>query len=113
MKYEIKAIEGIKTDVKVQAALAKLNKYEPVDRTVTVEIKHDKAKKTSTCKISALGKRPIIGMGENPGVAVRDAVKKFTSTLSNEQKAVVDKREHARKKANKVEEVVEEETFEM
>ena len=102
MEYEIRAIEGIATDAKVQAAVAKLTKYEPKKGKVVLEIKHDKVKKTSTCKIFGFGKKPTIGMGEHPGVAVRDAVSKFTSELSNSQKKDVDKKQHANKKANRV-----------
>lgn len=107
MLYEIKAIKGIETDTKVQEAAAKLSKYEPANRKVVLEIKHDKENRTSTCKILGLGKKPTIGTGENPAKAVSDAVKKFTSAVSNDQKTAVDKKEHARKKSSK-QEVVEE-----
>ena len=86
MRYNIKAIKGIATDEKVLDALSRLNRYGSENDEVTVEIKYDKTNQTATCKILGLGKHPVIGKGERPCVAVRDAVKLFTLDVSNDNK---------------------------
>ena len=114
MNYKFsKTVEGIVTDKKVQAAVAKLDKLS-APGTLTFEVKYDKEVTTYNCKLTGV-KQPINTTGKNAGEAVADAVKKASQILRNDKKTVVDKKEHARKKSSKKDDVVEdfEDNFEL
>lgn len=109
----MKTDDGVRTDKKVQAAVSVLDSLE-ARGTLIIEAGY-KGDHDAYCKVSGTGlKQPISTTGKKVGNAVHDAVKKVTTIVRNDKKTVVDKKEHARNKANKVvEEVAEEETFEM
>ena len=95
MNYKFsKTVEGIVTDKKVQAAVAKLDKLSATG-TLTLEVKYDRESTTYNCKLTGV-KQPINTTGKNAGEAVADAVKKVSQILRNDKKTVVDKKEHAR-----------------
>ena len=99
--------EGVITDKKVQSAVSKLDKLE-ARGTLIVEAGY-KGDHNAYCKISGTGvKSPITAGGKKVGDAVNDAVKKVAQIVRNDKKTIVDKKEHARKKANAPKEEVEE-----
>lgn len=105
MNYRFnKTDEGVKTDKKVAAAVAKLDALE-ARGTLIIEAGY-KGDHGAYCKITGV-KEPVVTSGKKVGEAVNDAVKKVCTIVRNEKKTVVDKKEHARKKAGKV---VEEDT---
>ncbi len=104
-----KTDDGVITDKKVQAAVAKLDKLE-ARGTLTIQAGYE-GDHNAYCKISGSSIKPVSTNGKKVGEAVNEAVKKVCQIIRNDKKTVVDKKEHARKKASAVEE--EEETFEM
>ena len=110
MNYRFnKTDEGVMTDKKVQAAVGKLDTLE-ARGTLIIEAGY-KGDHDAYCKISGTGlKQPINTNGKKVGDAVHDAVKKASTIIRNDKKTVVDKKEHARNKANKT---VEEDAFEL
>ena len=104
-----KTDDGVITDKKVQAAVAKLDKLE-ARGTLTIQAGYEGQHK-AYCKISGTGIKPVSTSGTKVGAAVNDAVKKVCQIIRNDKQTVIDKKEQARKKANVVEE--EEETFEI
>ena len=92
-----KTDDGVITDKKVQAAVAKLDKLE-ARGTLTIEAGYE-GDHNAYCKISGSSIKPVSANGKKVGEAVNDAVKKVCQIIRNDKKTVVDKKEHARKKA--------------
>ena len=112
MNYRFnKTDDGVINDKKVQSAVSKLGKID-ARGTLIIEAGY-KGDHDAYCKISGTGvKSPVTAGGKKVGDAVNDAVKKVAQIVRNDKKTVVDKKEHARKKAsNVVEEVVEDDAF--
>lgn len=112
MNYRFsKTDAGVASDKKVQLAVAKLETLE-ARGTLIIEAGYN-GTHDAYCKLSGTGlKAPINTSGKKVGDAVFDAVKKASTILRNDKKTVVDKKEHARNKANKkaseeVEDVIE------
>jgi hypothetical protein len=115
MNYRFnKTDDGVINDKKVQTAVAKLDNLE-ARGTLIIEAGY-KDTHDAYCKITGL-KTPIIAGGKKVGEAVNDAVKKVATIVRNEKQTVKDKKEQVRRTCAKrnaqVEEVAEEETFEM
>lgn len=107
MNYRFnKTDEGVKTDKKVAAAVSKLDALESRG-TLIIEAGY-KGDHDAYCKITGV-KEPVVTTGKKVGEAVNDAVKKVCTIVRNEKKTIVDKKEHARKKADRPVE----ETFEV
>ena len=106
-----KTDDGVITDKKVQAAVAKLDKLESRG-TLTIQAGYEGAH-NAYCKISGSSIKPVTTSGKKVGEAVNDAVKKVCQIIRNEKQTVVDKKEQARKKANSVAEEEMEESFEL
>lgn len=94
-----KTDDGVITDKKVQAAVAKLDKLE-ARGTLTIEAGYE-GDHNAYCKISGASIKPVSTSGTKVGAAVNDAVKKVCQIIRNDKKTVVDKKEHARKKCSK------------
>ena len=112
MNYRFnKTDDGVITDKKVQAAVAKLDTLE-ARGTLIIEAGY-KDTHDAYCKITGL-KTPVNAGGKKVGEAVNDAVKKACTILRNEKQTAKDKKEQDRKTCAKrasVEDV--EETFEL
>lgn len=103
MNYRFnKTDDGVKTDKKVQDAVAKLDKLE-ARGTLIIEAGYEETH-NAYCKITGTSIKPINANGKKVGEAVNDAVKKVCQIIRNDKKTAVDKKEHARKKATKEEE---------
>ena len=111
MNYRFnKTDDGVITDKKVEAAVKKLDTLE-ARGTLIIEAGYE-GDHNAYCKITGTGIKPVTTNGKKVGQAVNDAVKKVCQIIRNDKQTVVDKKEHARKKASvAVEEV--EETFEL
>ena len=99
MNYRFnKTDDGVITDKKVTASLKKLDTLE-ARGTLIIEAgyagDHD-----AYCKITGTGIKPVETNGKKVGKAVNDAVKKVCQIIRNDKKTIVDKKEHARKKAS-------------
>ena len=94
-----KTDDGVITDKKVQAAVAKLDKLESRG-TLTIEAGYE-GDHNAYCKISGSSIKPVTASGKKVGAAVNDAVKKVCQIIRNDKKTVVAKKEHARKKCSK------------
>jgi hypothetical protein len=102
MNYNfIKTDDGVITDKDVVKAVSKLDKVTS-KTSVTIEAGYADTHE-AYCKITGL-KEPIVTAGKKVGQAVNDAVKKVSRIIRNDKKTIIDKKEHARKKANKKEE---------
>lgn len=97
---------GVETDAKVQAAVAKFSKKtEKYNGELVVEARYNDTH-DAYCKVTGSGlKSPIVTGGKKVGEAVKNGLDKAFEILSNKKQTVKDKKEHARKKANKVEDV--------
>jgi len=99
MNYRFnKTDDGVMTDKKVQTAVKKLDDLE-ARGTLIIEAGY-KGTNDAYCKITGTGlKAPVNTTGKKVGDAVLDGVKKVITILRNDKKTIVDKKEHARKKA--------------
>ncbi len=104
MNYRFnKTDEGVMTDKKVVAAVAKLDTLE-ARGTLIIEAGY-KGDHNGYCKISGTSlKQPVMGTGKKVGDAVHDAVKEVSTIIRNAKQTAKDKKEQARRKANVVEE---------
>ncbi|MBO5910504.1 MAG: hypothetical protein J6Q15_03235 [Clostridia bacterium] len=95
--------DGVKTDKKVQAAVAKLDTLD-ARGTLIIEAGY-KGQHDAYCKISgtSLG-QPVVTGGKKVGEAVNGAVKSTLTIIRNDRNTIVAKKGHERKKATKEEE---------
>lgn len=99
MEYRfINTDNGVATDPKVEKAVARLDKVNS-KQSVTIEAGY-KGDHKGYCKITGL-KSVINTTGVKVGDAVLDGVKKVAEFVNNDQKKLIDKKQHARKKAAK------------
>ena len=97
-------VDGIITDKKVEAAVAKLDKLD-ARGTLIIEVVHDKEQGSFNCKITGTGlKQAVLTKGKKAGDAVHDGIKRVATILRNDRQTIKDKREQARRKANMVRE---------
>lgn len=109
MNYRFnKTDDGVITDKKVQAAVAKLDTLD-ARGTLIIEAGY-KDTHDAYCKITGTTlKAPVSAGGKKVGEAVNDAVKKVATILRNEKQTTKDKKEQARRtcaKRKEEEEVV-------
>ena len=99
MNYRFtKTDDGVITDKKVDAAVKKLDILE-ARGTLIIEAGYE-GDHNAYCKITGTGIKPVTANGKKVGQAVNDAVKKVCQIIRNDKQTVVDKKEHARKKAS-------------
>lgn len=95
MNYRFnKTDDGVITDKKVQAAVAKLDTLE-ARGTLIIEAGY-KGIHDAYCKITGL-KTPVTAGGKKVGEAVNDAVKKVATIVRNEKQTAKDKKEQVRR----------------
>lgn len=96
MNYRFnKTDDGVMTDKKVEAAVAKLDTLE-ARGTLIIEAGY-KDTHDAYCKITGTAlKSPVTAGGKKVGEAVNDAVKKVCQIVRNEKQTIKDKKEQVR-----------------
>ncbi len=99
MEYRfINTDNGVSTDPKVERAVARLDKVKSKE-SITIEAGY-KGDHNGYCKITGL-KSVINTTGVKVGDAVLDGVRKVEDIVRGAQKTMIDKKQHARRKASK------------